>query len=127
MTPLGQDPNPSKVSRKKKLLFILPITKGWRAESTPAEKKVRQIFNTRQGRDLNMGHCGCKAEILPLRQLSLEQPKFPLNVRGSLENYYHKKQASSTVIMFGFLNYLVRITWAFQMIYLFLNFPQFST
>ena len=26
------------------------------------------MFNTRQGRDLNLGPCGWKAEILPLRQ-----------------------------------------------------------
>ena len=32
------------------------------------EKKVTQMFNTRQNRDLNPGPCGWKAEILPLRQ-----------------------------------------------------------
>ena len=32
------------------------------------KKKVTQVFNTRQGRDLNLEPRGWKAEILPLRQ-----------------------------------------------------------
>ena len=47
--------NPSQVRPQQMLVLILPTPQGWKAESTLAEKKVTQMFNTRHRRDLNPG------------------------------------------------------------------------
>ena len=43
----------------------LPSSEGWKAELAWAEKKVAQIFKSRQSQGSNRGSCGRKSEILP--------------------------------------------------------------
>ena len=55
------------------LVLILPTPEGWKAESTLAEKKVTQIFDSWPGQESNLGPSGREAEILPLRQPCLHR------------------------------------------------------
>ena len=62
----GQDTNSSQVSPQQKLILILPTSGGWKAESTLEERSHQ--FSVLGRQDLNLGPCGWKAEILPMRK-----------------------------------------------------------